>query len=79
MKVRVGIFGTFRQRFPDYRPSQRMEVELPEGATARDLLALLDLPESQGPVVLAGGRVLEVDERLQPGVLVNVMQAIGGG
>ena len=79
MKVRVGVFGTFRQRFPGYRPLRGMEVELPEGATARDLLALLDLLESHGAVVLAGGRVLEADERLQPGVLVNVMQAIGGG
>jgi sulfur carrier protein ThiS len=79
MKVRVGIFGTFRQRFPSYQPSQGMEVELPEGATARDLLTLLDLLESQGAVVIAGGRVLKAEERLQRGVPVNVMQAIDGG
>lgn len=79
MKVRVGIFGTFRQRFPNYRPSQGMEVELPEGAMVKDLLALLDLSESQGAVVIAGGRVLKADARLQRGVPVNVMQAIDGG
>ena len=79
MKVRVSLFGTFRQQIPGYQPSRGIEVELPDGATAADLLALLDLPDSRGPVVLAGGRVLKADERLQPGVLVNVMQAIGGG
>jgi len=79
MKVRVGIFGTFRRRFPGYQSSQGMEVELPEGATVKDLLALLNLTESQGAVVIAGGRVLQTDERLQRGVPVNVMQAIDGG
>ena len=56
-----------------------MEVELPEGATAKDLLALLELPESQGAVVIAGGRVSKAEDRLQRGVPVNVMQAIDGG
>ena len=79
MKLKVSLFGTFRQQFPDYRPSRGMEVELPEGAMVKDLLALLEISESQGAAVIAGGRVLEADERLQPGVLVNVMQAIGGG
>ena len=79
MKVTVSLFGTFRQLFPDYQHSQGMEVELPAGATARDLLALLDLSETQGPVVVTGGRVLKADAELQPGVLVKVMQAIGGG
>ena len=79
MKVRVGIFGTFRQRFPSYQPSLGMEVELPDGAMARDLLALLDIAESQGAVVIAGGRVLNADERLQRGVQVNIMQAMDGG
>lgn len=79
MKVEARLFGTYRQRFPDYQPSQGMEVELPDGATVRELLAFLGLSESRGAVVIAGGRVLEADERLLRGVPVNVMQAIGGG
>ena len=79
MRVRVGIFGTFRQRFPNYQPAQGMEVDLPEAATVRDLLKILDLSESQEAVVIAEGRVLGADDKLQPGVPVNVMQTIGGG
>jgi sulfur carrier protein ThiS len=79
MKVRVSVFGTLRQRLPNYQPSQGMEVELPDGATVGDLLTLLDFSEAQGAIVIAGGRVLKADERLQRGVPVNVMQAIGGG
>ena len=79
MKVRVRLFGTFRQRFPGYQHSQGMEVEIPEGAMVKDLLTLLDLSGSQGAVVIAEGRVLKADDRLQPGVPVDVMQAMGGG
>jgi sulfur carrier protein ThiS len=56
-----------------------MEVEISEEATVKDLLTLLDLSETRGAVVLAEGRVLKADDRLQPGVPVDVMQAMGGG
>jgi sulfur carrier protein ThiS len=79
MKVRVKLFGTFRQRFAGYQHSQGVEVELPEEATVKDLLTLLDLSESRGAVVIAEGRILKADDRLQPGVPVDIMQAMGGG
>ncbi|MBC7248659.1 MAG: MoaD/ThiS family protein [Anaerolineae bacterium] len=79
MKVRVNLYGTLRQRFPAYRPSEGIEVEVPEGATVRDLLSLLDIPQSQGAVVIVEGRVLKAEDKLRRGVPVNVLQAIGGG
>ena len=79
MKVRVGLFGTLRQRFAGYQHLQGLEVEIPEEATVKDLLILLDLSETRGAVVIAKGRVLKADDRLQPGVPVDVMQAMGGG
>jgi sulfur carrier protein ThiS len=79
MKVRVKLYGTLSQRFPGYQHSQGMEVEVPEGATVKDLLALLEISESQGAVVIAEGRILKADDEMPPGVPVNVLQAIGGG
>jgi sulfur carrier protein ThiS len=79
MKVKVSLFGTLSQNFPDYQPSQGIEIEIPEGATVKDLLALLEISEARGAVVIAEGRVLKADDRLQCGVLVSIMQAIGGG
>ena len=79
MKVRVKLYGTLSQGFPGYQRSQGMEVEIPDGATVKDLLALLEIPESRGAVVIAEGRVLKADDRMRPGVPVNVLQAIGGG
>jgi sulfur carrier protein ThiS len=56
-----------------------MEVEVPDGATVKHLLALLEISESRRPVVIAEGRILKADDRMQPGVPVNVLQVIGGG
>jgi len=79
MKVRVKLFGTYSQRFPGYQHSQGIEVDIPDGATVKDLLAHLKISESQGAVVIMEGRILKADDKVRCGVPVNVLQAIHGG
>ena len=79
MKLRVRLFGTLSQAFPGYKHSQGIEVEIPERATVRDLLALLELSESRGVVVIAEGHILRADDGIPSEVPVSVLQAIGGG
>ena len=79
MKTRVKLYGTLSQRFPGYQHSQGIEVEIPDGATVKDLLALLEISESQGAVVILEGRVLKADDKMRCGVQVNVLQSIHGG
>jgi sulfur carrier protein ThiS len=79
MKIEIKLYGTLRERFPDYQPSRGMEVELPERAMAQDLLAHLEIDKSQRAVVIAEGRVLQAVDEIPDGVTVNVVQAIGGG
>jgi sulfur carrier protein ThiS len=79
MKMRVKLYGTLSQRFPAYQHSQGIEVEIPDGATVKDLLDLLEISESQGAVVFMEGRILKADDKMRCGVPVNVCQAISGG
>ena len=79
MKMRVKLFGTLRERFPDYRHQQGIEVEVPDGATAKDLLSFLKISESSGAVVAIEGRILKRDDKMQHGAQVYVFQAIHGG
>jgi len=79
MKLRVKLFGTLSQRFPGYQHSQGIEVEIPDGATVKDLLALLEISESQGAVVAMEGRIRKPDDKMRCGVSVHVLQAIHGG
>jgi sulfur carrier protein ThiS len=79
MKLKVKLYGALGQRFPNYQPSQGIEVEIPEGATAQDLLTLLEISESQRAVVIVEGRILKADDEIRRGAPVNVLQAMGGG
>ena len=79
MKVTVRLFGTLSRSYPGYQHPQGMEVEIPDGATVKDLLAVLEIPDSQVPVVIVEGRVLRADDEVRSGALVNVMQPIQGG
>ena len=79
MKIRIKLYGTLSERFPGYQHSQGMEIEIPEGATAKDLLALLGISESQGAAAIVEGRILKADDKLRRGVPVSILQAIGGG
>jgi sulfur carrier protein ThiS len=79
MKVKVKLYGTWGQRFPGYQHSQGLEVEIPDGATAKDLLAHLAISESQGAVLITEGRVLKANDTMQCGAQVNVLQSIQGG
>jgi len=79
MKVSVRLYGTFSQCFPGYQHSQGMEVEIPDGATARDLLALLKISDSRGAVVAVEGRILKADDRIGCRAPVHVLQVVHGG
>ena len=79
MKMRVKLYGTLSQHFPGYQHSQGVEVEIPDGAMVKDLLALLEISESQGAVVIVEGRVLKADDKMRCGVPVSVFQTIQGG
>jgi len=52
MKVKFRLFGTLSQAFPGYKHSEGIEMEIPEGATVKDLLTLLELSQSRGVMVM---------------------------
>jgi len=79
MKMRVKLYGTLSQRFPGYQHPQGMEVEIPDGAMVKDLLALLEISESEGAVVAMEGRILKADDKMGCGAHVHVLQPIHGG
>jgi sulfur carrier protein ThiS len=79
VKVKVRLFGTLGQKLSGYRHSQEIEVEIPEMATSKDLLDNLGLSDSQGLIIIAEGKVLQADDLIREGIVINVMQAIRGG
>jgi len=79
MKTRVRLYGTLSQQFPGYQHSQGIEVEMPDGARVKDLLARLAISESQGAVVAMEGRLLKADDPMLQGAPVHILQSLSGG
>jgi sulfur carrier protein ThiS len=79
MRMRTKLYGTLSQQFPDYRHSQGVEVEIPDGTSVKDLFARSKISENQGAVVVMEGRTLKADDTIRRGALVNVVQANHGG
>jgi sulfur carrier protein ThiS len=79
MKVKVKLYGMLSLYVPDYKPSQGIDVELPDGATVKDLLVHLEKLETRGAVVIANGRVLKADDEVQNGSSLDIFQSIQGG
>ena len=79
MQITAKLYGTLSHHFPGYQHAQGIEVEIPDGATVNDLLALLELSESKKAVVAMEGRILKGDDTLRCGVPVHVFDAIHGG
>jgi sulfur carrier protein ThiS len=79
MKVRVNLYGTLSSKIPANRQLQGIEVELPEGSTVDDLLALLRIPESKKAVVTIGGRIRKAGDKIPHGAHAQILQPIHGG
>ena len=79
MKVRVKLFGTLPQRYPGYDSSQGLEVEVPDGARVKDLLARLAIHASDGALVAVDNLVVQHDDTLKEGVSVRIFQSVFGG
>ena len=79
MKVKVKLYGTLSLHVPEYQPSQGMVIEIPDGAKVKDLLVHLEFLGARGVAVIAGGRVLKMDDKVQEGISLDVFQSIQGG
>jgi len=79
MKVRVKLYGTLRQSFPDYTPAHGIEVVIPEGAKVRDLVARMKIPNAKWAIVSKGERIMRPDDLLGSGDVVRVFEPVFGG
>ena len=79
MKVKVNLYGTLNTKIPGYRQSGGIEIELPEGSTVDDLLALLRIPESKKAVVTIDGRIRKAGDKIPHGAHARILQPIHGG
>ena len=78
MKVRVKLFATLRKYGSD-KVAPNDGLELAEGATIRQVLAQLGVPESAIAFVFVNSRQCKLDESLADGDELGVFPPIAGG
>ncbi len=77
--VRVKLYATFRNQFPDLGLGEEMAVGLPEGGTVGQLIRQLGLPDDQVKVIFVNHVIRSDDHRLADGDVVAVFPPVGGG
>jgi sulfur carrier protein ThiS len=79
MKVKVKLFGTLGEKFPDHDPLKGFEIEIPKDANVGDLIDQLDIPKSKIGLVSVQGRPVKADKTLKRGDFICVYRPIFGG
>lgn len=79
MKVRVRLFGVLGIKIPEFASPEGVDIELPDGAAAQDLLKHLKIPEEWGVAVAMDSRLLKYNDQMRDGAEIRVFQSVHGG
>ena len=77
VKVRVELQAYLQQYTPDAAPA--LDFDVPEGASARDLVRGLAIPEEVVAVVITSNRVVPSFQQLSEGDEVTLVPPLAGG
>ncbi|MGE5587162.1 MAG: MoaD/ThiS family protein [Clostridia bacterium] len=77
MKVTVEVSRVLVAMRPGL--AEKMELDLPEGATVGDALAAAGLVQGLWGIVIVGGKVAGASTKLSPGDKVAVFPPVSGG
>lgn len=79
VEVEVHLFANLADYGPPGTRGGEARVELPTGATVRDLLRRLRIPDEVPRLLLVNGRDVDPAEILRPGDTVDVLPPLVGG
>ena len=78
MKVNVKLFATLRKYLPS-QSNQQLSLELSDGATVRQVLEQLGVPEPQVAFAFINSKRQKLDESLSDGDELGIFPPIAGG
>jgi sulfur-carrier protein len=79
VEVDVRLFANLADYGPPGARGGAARVEMPDGATVRDLLHRLRVPDEVPRVLLVNGRDVDLAVELHPDDVVDVLPALAGG
>ena len=79
MKVKVQLFGVLGKKLPEFASPEGIEIALPDGSSAGDLLNYLKISEDWGVAVAMDSRLLKYDDLIRDGTEIRLLQTVHGG
>lgn len=79
MQVNVKLFASLQRYKPEVFAGEVFQVELPDGSTLADLVALLEIRANEVKVMFVNGRARAEIYRLKDGDEVGIFPPVGGG
>ena len=79
MKVKVQLFGILGKKLPEFASPEGIELELPDGSSAADLLNYLKVSEDWGVAVAMDSRLLKNNDLMRDGAEIRLLQTVHGG
>jgi len=79
IRVQVRLYATLRTYAPQQKLGETLVVQLPDGATVKQLIAALGIPDNIVRKVFSQGRAVEEDYVLHDGEDVGMFPPVAGG
>jgi len=79
MEIQVRLYGLLGRDVAGHDPLKGMKVEMPEGATVKDLMTQLSIPRKKVGIVSVDGVLAKETRIIQPGNFVRLYRPIAGG
>ncbi|MBU2644567.1 MoaD/ThiS family protein [bacterium] len=79
MKVELRLFASFMEYLPATAEGHRVELELAEGTTVRDVLVDLGVPLDMVKLIFANGVKTDLDYTIQDGDRIGAFPPVAGG
>jgi sulfur carrier protein ThiS len=80
MQITIRLLASYRRFLPEGHDVQAGYThEVPPGAQVSDVLADLPIPPNDAFTLLVNGRHAKRDQILQPGDVIAIFPAVGGG
>jgi sulfur carrier protein ThiS len=79
VRVVVRFIGRLGQGLYPCDPKKDLPIEVPDGASVKDLISHLKIPRSQSWMVVLDGRILKTDALLKHNACLYIVPAVFGG
>ena len=79
MKIKIHLFGVLGIKIPELNSPEGVDIEVPDGATVRDVLNQLRIPDNWGVTAAMDSRLLKYEDPVRDGAEIRLLQTVHGG